>query len=130
MKSYVQKAIICVSFLSMNKINSIAQSTDKENLFPSIQEATKPATKPSDVAPKSFDPAKENYDRYKNSPCFKEIGFIPGRDNERLYKECEERLQKESLNRTSIVLLLIAGVSTLGFLFYRSFKKSKNTNET
>src|SRR4030095_10933154 len=90
------------------KDQAIVQNSDKD-MFPSIQEATKPETKTSDISPIAFDPVKENYERYKNSPCFKDLGFIPGRDNESLYKACEGRLQNENTNTTLIFVFLIGG---------------------
>lgn len=65
------------------------------------------------ISQTKFDSEQENYYRYKNSPCAETLGFIAGRDNETLYRICEEELQMQQLKKygsITIVLLLIGGL--------------------
>jgi hypothetical protein len=60
-----------------------------------------------------FDAEQENFNRYRNSPCYNEIGFIPGTDNERLYKECEDRKWKQQFNHYLQIGLIVAFITLL-----------------
>lgn len=59
--------------------------TSQDFMFPSIKEAVSPRSRPGDAIPTPFDPVKENLDRYADSKYSKNLGFLPGRDNEELY---------------------------------------------
>lgn len=66
-------------------LSSHGKSPSDALKFPSIKEASSPINKSSDAIPTPFDPGRERYDRYRDSKYYKNIGFIPGRDNEELY---------------------------------------------
>lgn len=75
-----------------------SQDQDQEQAYqntneplPSVRKELEKPYQSSDGAPVQFDPVKENLDRFTSSPCYNELGYIPGRDNERLYRECESR---------------------------------------
>lgn len=71
----------------------------------------------SDGAPTQFDPVKENLDRFTKSPCYGELGFIPGRDNEQLYRDCESRKGSFGRGSGSFGSSLLYAVAGLGGIF-------------
>ena len=59
--------------------------TESDFIFPSIEQALSPKMRTSDIEPVQFDPVQERLGRYQGSKYFRDIGFLPGRDNEELY---------------------------------------------
>lgn len=105
--------------------NQIAQSdqSDRDRMFPSIKQALDPKPRTSDSKPIAFDPVKENLDRFKNSPCYGKLGFIPGRDNEALYKECEESLKQKRTGWMGRMLFMCSAFFLLLILIFKFSKK-------
>jgi hypothetical protein len=83
--------------------------------------------------PKYFSPEATNFERFRNSPCYPELGFDASRDLkllEQQYDECESRKRRKatkSILKTSgftvIVILLTLGFLTT--LFSKSYYRKK-----
>lgn len=78
--------------------------------------------------PIQFDESTENYQRFRNSPCFEQLGFVKGRDNEALYKSCEERLRQDqrkvsNVSKPTIFIFfaLIIGLVVGAFALFNTF---------
>ena len=107
-----------------------AYQNDNKEMLPSIREALKEEKKSSDYEPKPIEISDKELKRYEKSPCFKDLGYLPGRDNEKLYRECEAAIQKEKSKRALTILLIVGGLLVLGFLSYRSYSKATSKDET
>ncbi len=68
--------------LKKGKGNTVTQ---EDFLFPSIKKSLGSTVQVSDIEPVGYDPEMEQMDRYAGSSHFKDLGFLPGRDNEELY---------------------------------------------
>ena len=68
----------------------------------------------------SFNKSNENFERFKNSPCYSKLGFIPGYDNERIYKECEDEYYKEKYQ--PILIIAVIGI-IITIIFLKSKRK-------
>lgn len=73
----------------------------------------------------SFDAKATNYERFKNSPCFDELGFNPMGDLaslEQAYRECEK---VKNTNRNLSVLYILAFIVLLSAIIFFSLPKNK-----
>ena len=73
----------------------------------------------------SWDPSATNFKRFKNSPCFDELGFNPMGDLaslEQAYRECEK---VKNSNRNLSVLYILAFVVLLSAIIFFSLPKEK-----
>ena len=73
----------------------------------------------------SFDANATNYERFKNSPCFDELGFNPMGDLaslEQAYRECEK---VKNTNRNLSVLYILGFILLLSAIIFFSLPKEK-----
>lgn len=73
----------------------------------------------------SFDANATNYERFKNSPCFDELGFNPMGDLaslEQAYIECEN---VKNTNRNLSVLYILGFIVLLSAIIFFSLPKEK-----
>jgi hypothetical protein len=110
------------------------QPVDSKKNFEELDEKLRSAPPSADKLgeAKPFNAYDENYERFKNSPCFRELGFIPGRDNETIYRECEEGKQKEKESDTaevvSISVILVLSIGAAVSYFATLYKKKSHND--
>lgn len=78
----------------------------------------------------TFNTETTDFQRFKNSPCFDEIGFSPTWDLESLYKSynhCESEKNKKKLMN---ILFILSFVVVIAIVLYLSLKKSKNNKNS
>src|SRR5437867_1188307 len=109
--------LVCF-FQSLAQYNPDYQPSDPHEWQQQLKKNLNPERPTPDYVntPKKFDPSQENFDRYKNSPCANELGFIPGRDNEDLYRAYKEAKKKEQIKPVIIVMSILAGLFLIGVI--------------
>lgn len=71
-----------------------AMKTSEDFMLPSVRRAISPKIQVSDLEPIQFDVGRERPERYEQSKYFKDIGFLPGQDNEELYSKYQTNWEK------------------------------------
>jgi hypothetical protein len=104
------------------RVNTLNQSLRRE--IQSNQDASKGNTFAQTY---SYNPDELNFDRFKNSPCFDEIGFSPNWDTESLesrYSECENDKLKDKSSKILFVALFVIVVVLIAYFSIVQAKKS------
>jgi hypothetical protein len=118
---------------TINELRDIANMSDEDrtNAIEELSDETmNKINSQSDIGtyaePYSYNPDELNFDRFKNSPCFDEIGFSPTWDTESLeskYSECENDKLKDKSSKILFVALFVIVVAVIAYFSIVQLKK-------
>jgi hypothetical protein len=109
--------------LEPRKVNDQIIAQNDNSSVPSMREVLQDV--PRDPSYQALTPqqfSEPNMERYTNSPYFQELGYIPGQDNDRLYRERE---REEWIQKTAISACICLAVVIISLTVANFFKKNK-----